>query len=529
MKSKKGALKRDRHAKVIKLSGAKKINKPNEKFHIKENEPRFDTEYLAAKHKLPNKFHKKTILEAESLPKNIDDAALENDRLDLRGLDIVTIDGDDAKDFDDAISIEKTDKGYDIGVHIADVSHFAQIGSRLDHEAYKRGNSVYLIDVVFPMFPEALSNGLCSLNENVTRFTLSVFVSIDFKGNVTKQSFSKTAICSKRRLTYNYAQDVLDGKKEDEAWLYKLLTLSNEAREILLKKRIEEGSIEFELDEVKIKLDKEGNPVAFNVESRKETHKIIEEFMLLANKTVAKYLSEHTDAIYRVHDKPDPDKINNFVRMAFNRGYKVEKDEKGNIDFHKFLSSIHGKPDEKLLITLLLRSMKQAIYDTHNVGHFGLGFEYYTHFTSPIRRYTDLATHRILKNIIAGAKRISAQEKEEMSITSEHCSQTERKAVDAERELQKIKGARYLKNHVGEKFDGIVSGVTEFGIFVEITEFGIEGLVRFQDMNDFFRYDENEHTAKSESSKIMYTLGDRVKIIVKKINIERVFVDFIFA
>ncbi len=495
---------------------------------IKVDDASYDATYLALKYKLPYQFSKKVLLEADEYLSDMENVDLEPDRIALFDKDIVTIDGEDAKDFDDAINIDKTEKGYNIGVHIADVSHFVSKGSMLDKSALERGNSVYLIDTVIPMFPEKLSNGLCSLNENVVRFTLSAFISIDFKGNVIDSSFSKTAIRSKKRLTYNYAQDVIDHKVDDvEEWLVTLLKTADEAKEILLKKRVEDGSLNFELDEKAIIVDKKSEPTIFKTVQRKETHRIVEEFMLLANRVVAKYLSGNTTAIYRVHENPDDEKLQNFARVAYNRGYHLKKDKHGVFDFNSLFEEIKGKDDEKLLITLLLRCMKQAIYDTNNIGHFGLSFTHYTHFTSPIRRYTDLETHRILKRLLSGGKSLSTADVARISKMSVHCSETERAAISAERELAKIKAARYLKNHIGEIYDGIISGVTSFGIFVEINNMGIEGLIRYQDItNSHYTYYEEEQYALSKDKKHSFTLGDKIKIVVYKINIERLFIDF---
>ncbi len=495
---------------------------------IKKGDPSYDTTYLAIKHKLPYLFSGKEIAASEAYPTDLQNAELESDRLALFDKDIVTIDGADSKDFDDAISIDKTDKGYDIGVHIADVSHFVKEGSILDKSALKRGNSVYLMDTVFPMFPEKLSNGLCSLNENVVRFTLSAFISIDFEGNIVDYSFSKTAISSKKRLTYDYVADVLDGVATDvEPWLERLIKTADEAKSILLKKRNDDGSLSFELPERYVRLDEEHLPISFNVCERKESHKIVEEFMLLANRVVAKFLSKETASIYRVHDKPDEAKLLNFRRVAYNRGYKLKMNEDRSFDFNSLFAEIAGKDDEKLILTLLLRSQKQAIYDTTNVGHFGLAFDYYTHFTSPIRRYSDLEVHRILKRIIGGGKSLRTVEVDRIVKIADHCSKTERLAVDAERELFKIKSARYMKDHVGKEYDGIISGVTSFGIFVEIIETGIEGLIRYADIkNSYFTFYEEDQCAINNDRTHSFTLGDKITIVVDKVNIERLFIDF---
>ena len=504
----------------------KSIPKPDIKIDI--NNPKKDAELIAKAYNIPIEFNKKCLDEAKLLPENLENEPLEFDRIDLRDLKTVTIDGADSKDFDDAISIEKLIDGYKIVVHIADVSHFVDTGSALDREARKRGNSVYLIDKVYPMFPHELSNGICSLNEGVSRFAMTVFINIDFKGNVRESEFYKSVIKSDRRLTYDYAQDILDEIENDEEWLKKLLKEANEVKEILLKKRIENGSIEFNLNETKIILDGDGNPKDFFIAERKETHKIVEELMLLANCEVAKKLKNIKGAIYRVHDFPDKEKLDTFSRIAYNRGYKLIRDAEGNIDFNSFIESIIGKPDEKLLLTLLLRSMKQAVYDTNNIGHFGLGFEYYTHFTSPIRRYTDLLTHRLLKLVLEEElKNLKPSMQKMFNNAAQSCSKTERVAIECERALNKVKAVRFMKDKVGKEYDGIISGVTKFGIFVEIEERGIEGLIRYATLKSHYRFDEKEQAAYSEAEAKWFTLGDKIRITVYKVNLKELFIDFI--
>ena len=504
----------------------KSIPKPDIKIDI--NNPKKDAELIAKAYNIPIEFNKKCLDEAKLLPENLENEPLEFDRIDLRDLKTVTIDGADSKDFDDAISIEKLIDGYKIGVHIADVSHFVDTGSALDREARKRGNSVYLIDKVYPMFPHELSNGICSLNEGVSRFAMTVFINIDYKGNVRESEFYKSVIKSDRRLTYDYAQDILDEIENDEEWLKKLLKEANEVKEILLKKRIENGSIEFNLNETKIILDGDGNPKDFFIAERKETHKIVEELMLLANCEVAKKLKNIKGAIYRVHDFPDKEKLDTFSRIAYNRGYKLIRDAEGNIDFNSFIESIIGKPDEKLLLTLLLRSMKQAVYDTNNIGHFGLGFKYYTHFTSPIRRYTDLLTHRLLKLVLEEElKNLKPSMQKMFNNAAQSCSKTERVAIECERTLNKVKAVRFMKDKVGKEYDGIISGVTKFGIFVEIEERGIEGLIRYATLKSHYRFDEKEQAAYSEAEGKWFTLGDKIKITVYKVNLKELFIDFI--
>ncbi|MEI0491714.1 VacB/RNase II family 3'-5' exoribonuclease [Brachyspira intermedia] len=510
-------------------TGNKKTSIPKPEIKIDINNAKKDAEIIAKAYNVPTEFPKKCLEEAKLLPDSMENVELEFDRIDLRDIRTVTIDGADSKDFDDAISIEKLNDGYKLGIHIADVSHFVVMGSALDREARKRGNSVYLIDTVYPMFPHELSNGICSLNEGVSRFTMTVFVTIDNKGDVKESTFHKSVIKSSRRLTYDYAQDVLDGIEQDEDWLVELLKNADDVKKILLQKRIDNGSIEFNLNETQIILDKGGNPKDFFIGERKETHKIIEELMLIANCEVAKRLKNIKGSIYRVHDSPDQEKLDTFTRIAFNRGYRVTRDADGNLDFHSFIESIMGKPDEKLLLTLLLRSMKQAIYDVNNIGHFGLGFEYYTHFTSPIRRYTDLLTHRLLKQALEGVNNLKPTMQQFYTNSAQWCSKTERIAVECERSLDKVKAARFMKDKIGNEYNGIVSGVTNFGIFVEIEDRGIEGLIRYAVLKSHYRYDEHEQAAYSEEDAKWYTLGDRIRIVVYKVDVKELFIDFIPA
>ena len=523
--------KRDRRNAKNKKSDTvnKKTSIPKPEIKVDINNAKKDAEIIAKAYNVPTDFPKKCLEEAKLLPDSMENVELEFDRIDLRNIRTVTIDGADSKDFDDAISIEKLNDGYKLGIHIADVSHFVVMGSALDREARKRGNSVYLIDTVYPMFPHELSNGICSLNEGVSRFTMTVFVTIDGNGNVKESTFHKSVIKSSRRLTYDYAQDVLDGIEHDEDWLVELLKNADDVKKILLQKRIENGSIEFNLNETQIILDKGGNPKDFFIGERKETHKIIEELMLIANCEVAKRLKNIKGSIYRVHDSPDMEKLDTFTRIAFNRGYRLTKDADGNLDFHSFIESIMGKPDEKLLLTLLLRSMKQAIYDVNNIGHFGLGFEYYTHFTSPIRRYTDLLTHRLLKLSLEGINNLKPTMQQFYTNSAQWCSKTERVAVECERSLAKVKAARFMKDKVGNEYNGIISGITNFGIFVEIEDRGIEGLIRYAVLKSRYRYDENEQAAYSEEDAKWYTLGDKIRIVVYKVDIKELFIDFIPA
>ena len=498
----------------------------NKKISVNPQNAKLDSKIIAEAYNIKSDFSEELLKIANEINNNaIFDC---KDRIDLREIKTITIDGETSKDLDDAISVEKIEDNYKVYVHISDVSHFIDIDSPLDLEAKSRGNSSYLIDKVYNMFPEILSNNIMSLNENEERFALTLIFIIDKEGNILESNILKSLIKSDRRLTYDYAQDILDKIEEDEEWLKKLLTEANEIKEILLKKRIENGSIEFNLNETKIILDGDGNPKDFFIAERKETHKIIEELMLLANCEVAKKLKNIKGAIYRIHDSPDKEKLDTFNRIAYNRGYKLVKDNEGNFDFQSFMENITGKADEKLLLTLLLRSMKQAVYDINNIGHFGLGFQYYTHFTSPIRRYTDLLTHRLLKLILEeDIKTLKPSMQKMFNNAALSCSKTERVAIECERALNKVKSVRFMKDKVGNEYNGIISGITKFGIFVEIEERGIEGLIRYAILKSHYRFDEKEQAAYSEANGKWFTLGDKIRIMVYKVNLKELFIDFI--
>ena len=506
-----------------------KVKKSISKPKININNAKKDVQIIANAYNIPKDFSIECLEEAKLLPNSIDNIEIEPDRIDLRDKKIITIDGANSKDFDDAISIEKLNDGYKLGIHIADVSHFVFLGSALDKEARKRGNSVYLLDTVYPMFPHKLSNGICSLNEGVGRFTITVSITIDNNGDIKKSSFYKSIIKSSRRLTYDYAQDILDNIENDEDWLIELLKNANDVKNILIEKRIKNNSIEFNLNETKVILDKSGNPKDFFIDIRKESHKIIEELMLIANCEVAKRLNHIKGSIYRVHDIPDSEKLDTFIRIAYNRGYKITKDNYGNLDFNSFIKSVSGKPDERLLLTLLLRSMKKAEYDVNNIGHFGLGFKCYTHFTSPIRRYTDLLTHRLLKLSLQGVNNLKPSMQKMFTNCAKWCSKTERIAIECERSLYKVKATRFMKDKIGNEYNGIISGITNFGIFVEIEDRGIEGLIRYASLKSNYRYYEQDQSVYNEKYDRWYTLGDKIKIVVYKVNIKELFIDFMPA
>lgn len=496
-----------------KSSAAEDFNSILEKYRIREN------------------FPQNALKESESIPAGIE-LPETGRRLDLRRSMVFTIDGADAKDLDDAVSIEKTAGGWKLGVHIADVSYYVRKGSHLDREAQKRANSFYFITRVVPMFPEKLSNGICSLNPGEDRLTLSIIMDIDTNGAVTKYSLHESVIHTSYRLTYEKVQDYLDGREEyPSPELRKSLSEMNELYQILYKKRIREGAIDLDFREQKCVLDENSEPVKFWLKDRLNSERIIEEFMLVANQTTAKFLAEKGKSIYRIHSEPTPEKIQDFVRLALKLGHKIYGVPiPSPLELQRVLDESKNKPHKELVSQLLLRSMQQARYDTDNIGHFGLGFEFYTHFTSPIRRYADLIVHRLIKNSIMKDKAPNSEYSEdELRKIADHISTMERVAMESERDFYKIKSIRFMEGKVNKKFDGMITGVSSFGIFVQIKMFGVEGLVRYGDMDDdYYYYDEKNYCAVGKKSRKKYTLGDSVNIIVKKVNVERGFLDLLF-
>jgi ribonuclease R len=490
-----------------------------------------DFRAILEKYKIREKFPSRVLCESEVIPERIDTRDILN-RLDLRRELVFTIDGEDAKDLDDAVSIEKLSDGWKLGVHIADVSYYVKKDSLLDREARRRANSFYFITRVVPMFPEKLSNGICSLNPGVDRLTLSIIMEIDRTGTVIKYSLHESIIHTSYRLTYEKVQDYIDGKEAyPSPELKKSLTQMNELYQILYKKRIREGALDLDFREQKCVLDERSEPVKFWLKDRLASERIIEEFMLVANRITAKFLGEKGISIYRIHSEPTAEKIQDFVRLALKLGHKIYGvPVPSPVELQRVLDESRNMPHKELVSQLLLRSMQQARYDTDNIGHFGLGFEYYTHFTSPIRRYADLIVHRLIKNYISKNKKDSAvYSKDELRKIADHISTMERVAMESERDFYKIKSIRFMESKVHKKFDGIITGVSSFGIFVQIRIFGVEGLVRYRDMSDdYYYYDEKNYCAIGKKSKRKYTLGDRVNITVKKVNVEKGFLDLLF-
>ena len=458
--------------------------------------------------------------------------------MDLRDWQMVTIDGEDAKDLDDAVSLTMDHENYILGVHIADVSNYVQEHSALDTEALKRGTSVYLVDRVIPMLPHALSNGICSLNQGEERLALSCIMTVNPKGEIIDHTITESVICVDRRMTYTNVKKILaDHDPEVMAEYEPLVPMFEKMAElaaILRKKRMKRGSIDFDFPETKVILDKNGNPVDIRPYDRNVATKLIEDFMLAANETVAaEYYWRELPFVYRTHEQPDSEKIQKLSTFINNFGYSLHigSDEVHPKELQKLLEKIDGTSEEPLISRLTLRSMKQARYTVENTGHFGLAADCYCHFTSPIRRYPDLQIHRIIKDSLRGRlgeKRIGHY----MQILPEvakHASEMERRADEAERETIKLKKVQYMENHIGETFAGVISGVAEYGFFVEL-ENTVEGLVRVTSLtDDFYQYYEETYELVGEATNRRFKLGQQVRVTVD--NCDRIMrtIDFTLA
>jgi len=452
-------------------------------------------------------------------------------RLDIRKTTTFTIDPKDAKDFDDALSVKKLNNGnWEVGVHIADVSHYVEKGETIDKEAVERATSVYLVDRVIPMLPEILSNNICSLKPNVDRLAYSILFEMDEKANLIDYKISKTVIHSDVRFTYQTAQDVIDN---NEGKLKSEILLLDKLSKILRKKRQQNGSINFESTEVKFILDKDSNPVDVYFKESLSTNHLIEEFMLLANKTVAKHIGfpkkDAKSFVYRVHDLPDTDRIstlNNIVKK-FGHSINNENSNKLSESLNNLLKKVKGKNEQQMVETLTIRSMAKAVYTTSNIGHYGLAFDYYSHFTSPIRRYPDLIVHRLLTKYMNGGNSIN---KEELEKVCKHCSEMEKTASRAERDSIKFMQVKFLQNRIGEVYEGVISGVTEWGLYVEIVENKCEGLVKVSSIkDDHYIFDEKKYALIGYRSKATYQLGQKVKIKIQRADLERKQMDFILV
>ena len=498
-------------------------------------EPGVDTEIIIRKHGIPDAHGDEAIAEAKRLGGEVRDRDL-RDRTDFRQRTTVTIDGEHARDFDDAITLEQLPNGhYWLGVHIADVAHYVPEGSALDEEAYERGTSVYFPERAVHMFPAELATGLCSLNPHVDRLVQSCLMEIDRRGQVVRYEIHDGVIHSDARMTYTEVNAILTERDAEVraryAELVPLFEAMHELFEILNRRRHRRGSIDFDLKEPEIVLDDEGMVEAIVALERNVAHRIIEEFMLVANETVAQHLDEHAvPSLFRIHEEPDPLKVEQFEEFVTTLGYSLAA-PKGAIrprHFQKLVEKMRGTPEEKPIAFLMLRTMQKARYDPSNLGHFGLAAESYTHFTSPIRRYPDLVVHRTLRESRHG--RISDERREELEEelpeTARHTSERERRADDAERELVQWKKVRFMADKVGDEFSGYITGVTAFGLFIELVEHFVEGLVHISTMaDDYYRFVERAHILRGENTGRVYRLGDRVEVQVLKVDGERRQVD----
>ena len=499
-----------------------------------KNDPGVDILSIVSKYGINDTFSDDVMKEASLLPDEVLAHEYEG-RRDLRNEEIFTIDGDDTKDIDDAISIKKLDNGnYLLGVHIADVSYYVKEGSKLDEEAYDRGTSVYLADRVIPMLPHKLSNGICSLNPNVDRLALSCVMEINHKGETVKYDIFESVIKSRKQMTYKKVNKFLEENIIEEGYepFTASLTLMKELADILRASKIKRGYIDFDIDEAKIIVNEKGEATDVVVRERGVGERLIEDFMIAANETVATciYYME-LPFVYRIHGEPSEEKINNFIKYISLLGYHVNGQMKdvSPKSIQNLLNQLKDKPQFHILSSLLLRSMQKAVYDKNNIGHYGLASKCYTHFTSPIRRYPDTTVHRLLR------KYLFKHEFDNNTITfwdnkliplTEHASKKEQDAASCEREVDDMKKAEYMMKHIGERYEGVISSVLSFGVFVELPNL-IEGLIKIEDLkDDEYVFDENSFSLKGVRTKKIYRLGDKIEIVVKNANKEMKTIDF---
>ena len=501
------------------------------------SDPGTDILSIVKGYDLPVEFPEKVMRQAERVPDRISEADMQG-RTDLRDVQMVTIDGEDAKDLDDAVSLEMYGGQYILGVHIADVANYVQEGSALDREAFERGTSVYLVDRVIPMLPRRLSNGICSLNEGQDRLALSCIMTIDQKGKVLDHVIAETVIRVDRRMTYTSVKKILEEQDAEESARYEELVpmfqRMQELAGLLRARRRARGSIDFDFPETKVILDEKGEPVEIRPYDRNTATKIIEDFMLIANETVAEdYFWQELPFVYRTHENPDPDRMKKLSTFINNFGYSIRfrEDEVHPKELQKLLERLEGTPEETLISRLTLRSMKQAKYTTECTGHFGLAARYYCHFTSPIRRYPDLQIHRIIKDSLRGRMN---QEKIEhyrkiLDEVAKQSSERERRADEAERETIRLKKAEYMSRHLWEEYEGVISGVTGWGLYVELPN-TVEGLVHVASLQgDYFEYNENAYEMVGQRTGKTYRLGQTVRVQVVKADRTTRTVDFELA
>ncbi len=474
---------------------------------------------ILAEHNIDKSFDKTIEEKANNIPQDISKGDVK-ERRDFRSITTFTIDPFDDKDFDDALSIQKLENNnYEIGIHIADVSHYLLENDIIDKEAQKRATSIYLVDRVIPMLPEVLSNGLCSLRPNEEKLCFSAVFEISTEGKLMNEWFGKTIILSDRRFTYEEAQERIETKKGD--YSDELLILNNIAK-VFREERKNKGAISFHKLETKFKLDKDKNPISLLIKESKDAHKLIEEFMLLANRKVAEFIGKKSlPFVYRIHDSPNPEKLETLSFFLKSFGYQLQTENKNSIakSMNKILTDIKGKDEASMIETLSIRTMAKAIYSTDNIGHYGLAFNHYTHFTSPIRRYPDVLVHRLLFQYLNNNTKVN---KEKIEKLCKHSSEMEIIASKAERDSIKYMQAVYISKFIGEELEGIVSGVTDFGIFVEVANTTCEGLIRLKDIQgDFYTYDEKNYCVKGSQTRTVYRIGDKVKVKIRKVNLEK--------
>ena len=490
---------------------------------------------------LPYKFPEQVEEDAKKLPIEITKKEIAK-RRDMREVLTFTIDPRDAKDFDDALSFQKLENGrYEVGIHIADVSHYVQPKTILDDEAYNRATSVYLVDRVVPMLPEILSNNVCSLRPNEEKLTFSAVFEIDENAKLHKQWFGRTVIYSDQRYAYEQAQDIIEGhvkttnsSSDLDKNLEKAVLKLDQLAKTLRKNRMDSGAITFDRVEVRFDLNEEKEPIGIRFKHSKDANKLIEEFMLLANRKVAEFIGQNKDGspsnktfVYRIHDEPDIDKLATLQQIIAKFGYSIDTRnvELLSKSINKLLLDVQGTPEENMIETLTIRSMSKAIYTTKNIGHYGLAFDYYSHFTSPIRRYPDVMTHRLLQQYLDGAKSADSGVYEQKC---KHSSEREQLATKAERDSIKYMQVKYMRDHLNEEFEGVISGITEWGMYVELIDNMCEGMVRTKEIkDDYYLFDEKEYALVGQATKTKYRLGDTVRISVKSADLDKKHIDFI--